>query len=716
MARSLSFDEATRPAQDVAPDAPPTGGQRVAPDAPAYSFEDKVLYAVFAIGILGNIVLQKIAIPLKGGGMSPLVLPMFIAAIAVAPVLVRPRFDPVRVGGFFLVFTVAAFSTFFLAPRYSASSLMLFAALYAPVMVGYETSAANYRRCMDLLVTVMLVFVGVTLAQHVIQVVGSFRDWPDLNRLVPTPWLVPEYNYIQPIIYGSHYMKPNGVAFLEVSLLSQFIAVALAAELALFRRPIRMIVLAGGLMMTLAGTGALLLALTLPVLLGRMRIRNAVVVVAVLLIVSLIAFRLGWFDIVSSRMDEYKHNGSSANLRFIVPAERMIEFLREPRSLIAGIGAGQIEKVRGFIWWPFTKIAIEYGLVSAILFYAWIVYASFRNAPDRAFAFVLLVWYSFEGTLLTAHNALSVVMLGTLLRIAPETRRSRRRARPDETEPAAAEREPSRSARRRTPPAPPPPPVDPDAEVTGDALLDVLGTPSTAGRLVYAIGDLHGRTDLFDRLIDAIHRDIAANGGDYEQRPMVVLLGDYVDRGPGSAGLLDRILAAEQDPTIELRSVLGNHEDAMLAFLDERSSGMSWGRYGGLTTLASYGVAAPLADTVEDWAKTRVALRAAVPEAHVAYLRRLEHYIVLGDLIFVHAGLRPGVPLERQRLKDILYIREEFLQAPVDGDLLVVHGHTPQDEPYGARGRICVDTGAYATGVLTAVRFDGGRAALVAVR
>jgi hypothetical protein len=369
MARSLTLDAAPLEATERAARDPADRRPRSeAPGAPL-SFEDKVVLAIFAVGLVGNIVLQKIAWPLKAGGFVPLVLPLFVAAIALGPVLIRPKFDPARIGGFFLAFLVAAFSTFFLAPRYSASSLMLFAALYAPFMIYYETSAANYRRCMNLFISVMLGFVGITLAQHLIQLVLTYRAWPNLNLLLPQSWLIPDYNYIQPIIYGSRFMKPNAVVFLEVSLLSQFIAVALAAELVLFRRPIRLIVLASGLLMTMAGTGALLLALTLPVLLGRMRMRNAVVMIAILLVVCVVAFRLGWFDIVSSRMDEYKRNGTSANMRFILPLERMVEFLQDPRGLIAGIGAGQIEKGRNFIWWPFTKVAIEYGLITAIIFY-----------------------------------------------------------------------------------------------------------------------------------------------------------------------------------------------------------------------------------------------------------------------------------------------------------------------------------------------------------
>lgn len=717
MAQTLTFTgDKTSVRGEASPD-----GARSGADQTEFSFEDNILFALFGIGLAGVTLFQKIALPVPGQ-VLPLVLPLFVGALCLAPTLVRPRIDPIRVGAYILLVVISTASTVALAPRFSLSSLALFVVLYAPLMFAFETSTANYRRCMNMLVTVMLVFVGVLLAQQIVQVVASYRAWPDLNRLLPDAWLVPDYNYLQPVMYGSRLMKPNGVVFLEVSLLSQYIGLGLAVELALFRRPVRMIALTAGLMMTLAGTGALLMLLTLPVLLGRMRIRTATLVIVLLVFVCLIAFRVGWFDVVSSRMDEYKHNGSSANLRFILPFERMLEFLQDPMGLISGIGAGQIEKGRGFIWWPFTKATIEYGLVTGLIFYGYVIYALFRNAADRAVAFVLLVWFTFEGTLLTPFNPLTLVFMGTMLQLAPAAggfgdRRERRAPGPvggamvgsrARTAPPVPEHRAAAAAMPASAPS--------AQDVTGDALLDLIGTPDTEGRLIYAIGDLHGRVDLFDRLIEAIRHDIASHTG-HSGKPMIVLLGDYVDRGPASAQLLSRIIALEQDPDIELRSILGNHEDAMLAFLDDRSSGLSWGRHGGITTVASYGLPSPGPDaTAETWAELRERLRAAVPADHDAYLRRLEHYLVLGDLLFVHAGLKPGVPLERQRLRDILYIREEFLQEPVDAGKLIVHGHTPRDEVYGASGRVCLDTGAYATGVLTAARFDGGRPVVIDVK
>jgi len=232
--------------------------------------------------------------------------------------------------------------------------------------------------------------------------------------------------------------------------------------------------------------------------------------------------------------------------------------------------------------------------------------------------------------------------------------------------------------------------------------------PDTAGRLVYAIGDIHGRLDLLRPLLAQIRQDATREPAPDGARPLLILLGDYIDRGRWSAKVLDEAIALMADGAMETRALLGNHEDAMLAYLDGKASGVSFGRYGGRQTLASYGVTAPEADEgAESWAEVRSAFKAAVPSAHVDFLRGLELTITLGNCLFVHAGVRAGVALESQSRRDLLYIREEFLEAPVDCGRFIVHGHTPEDEPYGAPGRLCVDTGAYASGKLTAVRLDG---------
>ncbi|MBY9064137.1 serine/threonine protein phosphatase [Sphingomonas yunnanensis] len=236
-------------------------------------------------------------------------------------------------------------------------------------------------------------------------------------------------------------------------------------------------------------------------------------------------------------------------------------------------------------------------------------------------------------------------------------------------------------------------------------------TPLLTHRLTYAVGDIHGRADLLARLLTRIRadRDARAPAGPAS----IVFLGDYVDRGPHSREVIDQLLAFAQDPGFESRFLLGNHEDAMLDYLDGRISGLGWSKHGGDATLRSYGVAPPREESRSAWAACRDPFRAAVPPTHRVFLERLELAVAQDSLLFVHAGIRPGVPLDRQEKRDLLWIRSEFLQGERDDHWLVVHGHTPKEEAYGGPGRLCLDSGSYLSGRLTAAVFDGGDVALI---
>jgi serine/threonine protein phosphatase 1 len=238
----------------------------------------------------------------------------------------------------------------------------------------------------------------------------------------------------------------------------------------------------------------------------------------------------------------------------------------------------------------------------------------------------------------------------------------------------------------------------------------------TNGRLIYAIGDIHGRDDLLAQLIEQITADAAAERQQFAQPPMLVLLGDYVDRGRQSPQVLDRLIALRRAAAFEAHFLLGNHEEAMLDFIDGRNSGRGWARFGGRSTMESYGVRPPLSESDHDgWAAAREALIAAVPDAHVALLREMELYLVCGDLLFVHAGVRPGVALEAQKREDLLGIRGDFLDAEDEFDHFIVHGHTPVEQCDLRPRRLNLDTGAYMTGLLSAGRFDGGLPAILSV-
>ena len=223
---------------------------------------------------------------------------------------------------------------------------------------------------------------------------------------------------------------------------------------------------------------------------------------------------------------------------------------------------------------------------------------------------------------------------------------------------------------------------------------------ATPGARVYAIGDVHGRLDLLSRLVEAIEADAktAPSGG-----CTLVMLGDYVDRGPESAGVVDWLLDYDNG-TFPLVVLQGNHEDSLLRFLDDIRIGPAWLYYGGSATLRSYGIAASRhEDEPATLRRLQDALKARLPARHRDFLAALPASYVDGDYLFVHAGIRPGVQLAAQRRADLLWIRDEFLRSDADHSKIVVHGHTITPEPELCRNRIGLDTGAFATDRLTCV-------------
>jgi serine/threonine protein phosphatase 1 len=224
------------------------------------------------------------------------------------------------------------------------------------------------------------------------------------------------------------------------------------------------------------------------------------------------------------------------------------------------------------------------------------------------------------------------------------------------------------------------------------------------GTRVYAIGDIHGSAHLLDALCERIADD-AGHGG--PERKVLVYLGDYVDRGLESPRVIDTLIAGPP-PGFEQVCLMGNHEEAMFGFLEDISVGPMWLRNGGGETLLSYGVSLPNSgDVAARLEAARQDLRARLPRAHLDFLRGLQLFHIEGDYLFVHAGVRPGVDLGDQHRNDLLWIREDFLRSNADLGHMVVHGHTIATDPQVRANRIGIDTGAYATGVLTCLVLEG---------
>jgi serine/threonine protein phosphatase 1 len=229
--------------------------------------------------------------------------------------------------------------------------------------------------------------------------------------------------------------------------------------------------------------------------------------------------------------------------------------------------------------------------------------------------------------------------------------------------------------------------------------------PSTGGRLVYAVGDIHGYPRQLVALLARIRAD-AVESADGE-RPLVVFLGDYVDRGPDSRAVIDLILGLIDEDAFEVVALKGNHEDALVRFLAEPTYAPAWIANWGQATLRAYGIALPSGFDVAACEAAQAQFVQALPDSHRAFLDRLELSRTVGDYLFVHAGVRPGVALAEQDPRDLIWIRYDFLESDADFDKVVVHGHTPADRPERKANRINVDTGVYFSGVLTAVRLQG---------
>lgn len=226
-----------------------------------------------------------------------------------------------------------------------------------------------------------------------------------------------------------------------------------------------------------------------------------------------------------------------------------------------------------------------------------------------------------------------------------------------------------------------------------------------SGTVVWAVGDIHGRLDLLQPLVEAIVADLNASAA---SRRVVVFLGDYIDRGPDSRGVLRLLADLLPDQGIEWRFLKGNHEQVMLEFLVDPSAGARWCEYGGDGALRSWGLRVPeLPHRVEAWTPVAADLRHKLTKREMAFLENLELSVKVGDYFFSHAGARPGVALDRQSVKDLIWIRQPFLDSGTAFDHVVVHGHTPTTEVHVDQRRIGIDTKAYETGILSAVRLRG---------
>jgi serine/threonine protein phosphatase 1 len=229
------------------------------------------------------------------------------------------------------------------------------------------------------------------------------------------------------------------------------------------------------------------------------------------------------------------------------------------------------------------------------------------------------------------------------------------------------------------------------------------GPAGARGWRAYVVGDLHGRLDLLEQLLEKIRDDI-------DRRParkvLLVFVGDLIDRGPNSAQVVER-LRTYQHPRVRTVFLLGNHEEVLLRILGgEADLVTKWRLFGGTECLKSYGVDTGALSGLED-EDALTLIRKAIPKQHVEFLESFDDSCRFGDYLIVHAGIRPGVEFDQQRQSDLRWIREPFLFDETDHGFVVVHGHTIRPEVEVRPNRIGIDTGAYRSGVLTAIAIEG---------
>ena len=228
------------------------------------------------------------------------------------------------------------------------------------------------------------------------------------------------------------------------------------------------------------------------------------------------------------------------------------------------------------------------------------------------------------------------------------------------------------------------------------------------GIRVYAVGDIHGRADLLEQTLARIDWDSVDHPG---FRDIEVFIGDYVDRGPSSSDVVTQLLQrSEFRETVFLR---GNHEQLLVAFLQDHTVLDHWQQVGGRETLVSYGLQPGLRPSRQERIELCASLNRMLPRSHRDFFNKLRDFYICGDYFFVHAGVRPGVALSHQNDDDLLWIRNEFLEYRGDFEKVVVHGHTPVMEPEILSQRINIDTGAYTTGNLTCLAFEGDTVRMV---
>ena len=395
--------------------------QPVAASAPITTTEDAV-YPTFALLAVATIFLQKFAIVFGPPPVAPaLGINTGFLWVGLIWLMWRGQAEITawRFGA--LVALVVAMLVGLIAnswPNFFAMGVLVM--MYSSLVVRVRVSRDVARRCFNAFQTCMVVIAVIVLGQQVLQYTIGNQYWPDIDRVTPPNLLYPGFAYRRLYAFQSPYVEPNGVFFLEPSVLSLYLAIAVGIELAWFRRPLRVVLYFGAMLACLAGSGPLALIASAPVWmfkLGR-RFVFALLIVGVPLFAGALATDA--FSFLMARSSELSNENSSGYARIIVPLQSAAEDLDRPGSLLSGYGPGSSTKGLNVSPWPFTKLLHEYGLATAVLFHVFLLACMLDGPPIAALSVIMLVPVLFFGGGLVSHATVMPLMLfGSLLRIQP---------------------------------------------------------------------------------------------------------------------------------------------------------------------------------------------------------------------------------------------------------------------------------------------------------
>lgn len=386
---------------------------------------DAGLLTFFSIQVIGLVLLQKVSFPQSPVPITTALLLPFLIALFVRG---WAKIDPLALQIYVLLAVLAIASQLLATRPFSAASLTLLLLLYLPAIFRIDVSVSGYRRCIAIYLDVMLAMAAIVLAESVWQFLVMSGNLPSLETILPEAIRVPGYVYQQPLYYGSPYAKPNAIFFLEVSFLSQFLAVALVAELVFFQRPLRLMLYLAAIFLSFGGTGLLALVLVAPLIAIRLPRRLLLVSLAILAVGAPIVIGLGWLGYGAMRFDEFGQQRGSGYLRFIAPLMQIASFAQSPEAFYAGIGAGNLPKGANIVWWASTKMFVEFGFLATAALYALLCYGLFVRAPSVRLGAVLFVIYNFMGGYLQMPVMINLLLvMGVLLKLkakSPEDRRA----------------------------------------------------------------------------------------------------------------------------------------------------------------------------------------------------------------------------------------------------------------------------------------------------